>query len=1099
MNNFKDAFISYGRADSQSFATRLYTELSKSGLKIWFDQKDIPFGVDFQNQINDGIEKADNFIFIIAPHSINSTYCQKEIELAIKYNKRIIPLLHVEQITQSIWEQRYPEQEWEKAQEQGLHTGHKNKKMHPVINKINWIYFREGIDDYEKSFAGLIKLIASHQEYVHQHTALLAKALAWERHPQKSLYLLTSSERTKAEEWLKIRFKDGQPPCKPTDLHCTFISESTKNANNLMTQVFICCADNNLKLMEKIATTLMRESFTVWTKTKDIYSGAYSTSAIRRGIEEADNVIYLMSGDSLQSENCQMEISYALSLKKRIIPLLIAEINTELIPPELRSLERINFTDNLENNQELEYLADTDKLIRVLSQDAHYYEQHKIILAKALKWERQKRNPSVLLRGYNLRNAEAWLKVAKENSQDSSIPLQEEFINQSLQQPPDLATDVFISYSRSDSDFARKLNNILQIQNKTTWFDQENIASGTDSTQEIYQGIENANNFLFIISPQSVNSSSCNAQIKYAMNLNKRIVTVLYREVEAAALNPELAKLQWLDFQKHEEDFLTKVGELTRVIDTDPDYVRTHTRLLLKAKEWEQNKRDDSYLLRGKDLTFYVEWKNQSKITKEPAPTQLQLDYLKNSQALPYRQIKFRGVLLTSLLMTTLMFFARFLGIMQPLELATYDEVMRLHPSEPIDNRFLIVDINLDDLALLNKQSILELLRKSGKSEDKIEYTRGSIPDSIINIIFKELALYQPKVIGFDLIRDYETEDDDKIKETLKNTQNLILMCKNGKRFIKDLKYKEKTQVSEENHGFDAPPELGQTGRVGFINPVDDDIKTKNTIFVRQYNLKQQLNQDKSEDFYCEREDSWSLVIAKQYLQLDKQYQAPTQNQKTGQYDNSMSFGNKKINKLGKVAGGYQKSSSGQEDSEKNYKIMLNYRAHDGDINKFAPRMNITEIIGASLDKDSKWYRELKEKIKDKIVLIGFSERDSRQAEFVNTPYGEVTTTILEAQNISQMISFAKGERPMIWWWSREYETIWIFGWALVGGIIFWRFNTTLFPLVTSGTAAFGSLLIICYLTFLKFGGWIPLAPPVIVLIGTGLGVLYLTYRIRRI
>ena len=74
MSKFFDAFISYGRADSKAFATKLHTKLLEQGLNIWFDQNDIPLGVDFQNQIDDGIEKAHNFLFIIAPHSINSVY-----------------------------------------------------------------------------------------------------------------------------------------------------------------------------------------------------------------------------------------------------------------------------------------------------------------------------------------------------------------------------------------------------------------------------------------------------------------------------------------------------------------------------------------------------------------------------------------------------------------------------------------------------------------------------------------------------------------------------------------------------------------------------------------------------------------------------------------------------------------------------------------------------------------------------------------------------------------------------------------------------------------------------------------------------------------
>ena len=74
MNSTQDAFISYGRADSKAFAAKLNDHLLAEDLNIWFDFDDIPLGVDYQNQIDDGIEKANNFLFIISPHSVNSVY-----------------------------------------------------------------------------------------------------------------------------------------------------------------------------------------------------------------------------------------------------------------------------------------------------------------------------------------------------------------------------------------------------------------------------------------------------------------------------------------------------------------------------------------------------------------------------------------------------------------------------------------------------------------------------------------------------------------------------------------------------------------------------------------------------------------------------------------------------------------------------------------------------------------------------------------------------------------------------------------------------------------------------------------------------------------
>ena len=46
MKNFFDVFISYGRADSKDFAVKLNERLIAQGLNVWFDQDDIPLGVD---------------------------------------------------------------------------------------------------------------------------------------------------------------------------------------------------------------------------------------------------------------------------------------------------------------------------------------------------------------------------------------------------------------------------------------------------------------------------------------------------------------------------------------------------------------------------------------------------------------------------------------------------------------------------------------------------------------------------------------------------------------------------------------------------------------------------------------------------------------------------------------------------------------------------------------------------------------------------------------------------------------------------------------------------------------------------------------------
>jgi hypothetical protein len=624
MSQYYDAFISYGRADSKAFATKLYQNLTKQGLKIWFDQNDIPLAVDFQNQIDDGIERAHNFLFIIGPHSVNSPYCLKEIELAVKYKKRIIPLLHVEQITQEIWQERNPgqtEADWEEYRGKGKHSSFDN--MHPEIGRINWVYLRENVDNYDESLAGLIETVRDHQDYVEKHTQILAKALEWERHQKLTRYLLIGKERLEAEDWLKVEFKNEQPPCIPNNLQCEFICESIKNANNLLTQVFLGYAQEDRETMVQIRSSLMRHGITVWTSQTDIKTGGEFKQAINRGVEGADNLVYLLSPEALNSEYCQEELAQALSLNKRIISVLVKTTDLATIPKELQELQFLDLT------AEEEFQKNLDKLIKELRENAVYYERHKVLLVKALKWQEQNRNPSILLRGYNLEHYKSWLEVARTKNLHPPTDLQVQFIVESGKQPPDLVLDVFISYSRADSDFARKLNDALQTQGKTTWFDQESIATGTDFQQEIHRGIEQSDNFLFVISPDSVNSRYCADEVEYARGLNKRFVTVLHRQVNSEEFHPELAKVQWLDFNRYGGDFLGNFSELVRALDTDREYVREHTKWSQQAQQWEGKGKNKDLLLRGSEFAIAENWwKRAKKEKKQPPVTELQEEFI---------------------------------------------------------------------------------------------------------------------------------------------------------------------------------------------------------------------------------------------------------------------------------------------------------------------------------------------------------------------------------------------------------------------------------------------------------------------------------------
>ena len=60
--------------------------------------------------------------------------------------------------------------------------------------------------------------------------------------------------------------------------------------------------------------------------------------------------------------------------------------------------------------------------------------------------------------------------------------------------------DVFISYSRSDSDVAEKLYEALTAQGKRVWYDKKNLTDGGYFMDEINKAIKTAKYFVPILS-----------------------------------------------------------------------------------------------------------------------------------------------------------------------------------------------------------------------------------------------------------------------------------------------------------------------------------------------------------------------------------------------------------------------------------------------------------------------------------------------------------------------------------------------------------------------------------------------------------------------
>jgi len=189
---------------------------------------------------------------------------------------------------------------------------------------------------------------------------------------------------------------------------------------------------------------------------------------------------------------------------------------------------------------------------------------------------------------------------------------------------------VFLSYSRRDQDFVRRLHDALAARDYEVWVDWEGIPPSAEWLQEIRGGIDTADGVVYVISPDSVTSEVCTRELEHAVAQHKRIVPVVHREPEAGQVPAAAAALNWV-FLRDEDDFDVGVQTLVTALETDLEHVRTHTRLGVSAGRWEASGRDRSQLLRGAELASAEAWL-VSAGDRPPQPTQLQAEYVLSSR-----------------------------------------------------------------------------------------------------------------------------------------------------------------------------------------------------------------------------------------------------------------------------------------------------------------------------------------------------------------------------------------------------------------------------------------------------------------------------------
>ena len=185
---------------------------------------------------------------------------------------------------------------------------------------------------------------------------------------------------------------------------------------------FVSYSRADVSRVVPVIEAMRAQGRTVWIDSADIASGSIWREELRRAIEASNAVLCFVSPRWAASAECRAELDYAISLGKRLVPIVVEPVDLASVPRELRSVQWIDAGQRDASDLATATAAAIDI-------DPERVRDHTYWLTQALRWESAGRNRSALARGRSLRAAEAWLQRSGRDPEPT--PLQVGFITAS--------------------------------------------------------------------------------------------------------------------------------------------------------------------------------------------------------------------------------------------------------------------------------------------------------------------------------------------------------------------------------------------------------------------------------------------------------------------------------------------------------------------------------------------------------------------------------------------------------------------------------------------------------------------------------------------
>ncbi len=194
-----------------------------------------------------------------------------------------------------------------------------------------------------------------------------------------------------------------------------------------MADVFVSYSRQDSPFVTRLTDAIESSGKNVWIDTSGIEDTEVFPLKIRSAIESSDAFLFVISPASVASRFCEQEVDYAVSLNKRLVPVLRTRVADDELPEPIRDRSWIPF------EAETEFEGSLSRVLSALDTDLDHRRSHTRWLTKAIEWDKESRDRSLLLRGSEMRAAEGWLAGTTDASDPAPTTVQREYLLASRQ------------------------------------------------------------------------------------------------------------------------------------------------------------------------------------------------------------------------------------------------------------------------------------------------------------------------------------------------------------------------------------------------------------------------------------------------------------------------------------------------------------------------------------------------------------------------------------------------------------------------------------------------------------------------------------------